>query len=253
MSESAKKSFDLSGRVALVTGAGRSIGRGIALALAERGAAIAVNDLYRERAEEVAAEIEAAGGRAIGLAADVTDLGAVRTMVAQVKGKFGPTDILINNAGIPADGFFPKQFADTTPEDWDTFVQLNLYGVFHCVHSVIGDMSERGWGRIITISSEAWRTGVSFGVSLYAAGKAGAIGFTRHLAAELASKGVTANCVALGEMENLPFAEELAKRYPTGRLGKPEDVAAVVVYLTSNEAEWMTGQTIPLNGGLVTF
>ena len=245
------RAFSSERRTALVTGGGRAIGRGIALALADAGAAVIVNDLHVERAESVASEIRAAGGKAAGIAGDVTHLADVRSLVKAGDKALGPIDILVNNAGIP-DAFLPVQFRDMDPGDWDKFIRLNLYGVLHCVKATVDGMCDRGFGRIITISSEAWRVGSSWGVSLYAAGKAGAIGFTRTLATEVGPKGVTANCIALGEMDNLPMAEQLAKRYPTQRLGRADDVGAAVVYLASREAEWVTGQVLALNGGLVT-
>ena len=251
MTAIATRPFSSERRTALVTGGGRGVGRGIALALADAGAAVIVNDLHRDRAESVASEIRTAGGRAAGIAADVTDLAAVRALVAGGEKALGPIDILVNNAGIP-DAFLPVQFRDMDPKDWDKFIRLNLYGVLHCVKATVDGMCERGFGRIITISSEAWRVGSSWGVSLYAAGKAGAIGFMRTVATEVAAKGVTANCIALGEMDNLPMAEQLAKRYPVPRLGRADDVGAAVVYLASKEAEWVTGQVLALNGGLVT-
>ena len=251
MTTDTRVAFSLAGRTALVTGGGRAIGRGIALLLARAGAAVAVNDLHTERAEAVAAEIHAAGGRAVGLVADVTDLAAVRSLVTAAERSLGPIDILVNNAGIP-DAFLPLKFREMDPKDWDKFIKLNLYGVLNCVKATVDGMCERRFGRIVTISSEAWRMGSTWGVSLYAAGKAAAIGFTRQIACELGPTGVTANCIALGEMDNLPMAEQLARRYPTQRLGRPDDVGAAVVSLASKEAEWVTGQVLALNGGLVT-
>jgi 2-hydroxycyclohexanecarboxyl-CoA dehydrogenase len=243
--------FSCRGRTALVTGGGRGVGEGIALALAEAGGAVAVNDLHLERAEAVARRILDAGGRAIAVGGDVRDLESVRGFVAKTRAGLGPIDILVNNAGIP-DTFLPKPFRQTEPEDWDVYLRLNLYGVLHCVKAVVDEMCEREWGRIVTISSEAWRVGSPIGISMYAAGKAGAIGFMRQLACEIGDRGVTANAVALGEMENLPFAEQLAKRYPTKRVGRPSDVAGAVLYLVSEEAAWVTGQVLAVNGGLVT-
>ena len=243
--------FDLTGRTALVTGAGRNIGRGIACALSARGAHVAVNDLDAGRADDVVSEIRSAGGDATAVAGDVCDPAFVADAVATIGGARGGVDILVNNAGIPGT-FVPTPFRESAPEDWEPFLRLNLYAVLHCTRAVIDGMCERGWGRIVTVSSEAWRVGVPFGISMYAAGKAGAIGFTRQLATEVGPDGVTCNCVALGEMDNLPGADELAERYPTRRVGRPDDVAAAVVYLASEEASWVTGQVLPLNGGLVT-
>jgi NAD(P)-dependent dehydrogenase (short-subunit alcohol dehydrogenase family) len=160
-------------------------------------------------------------------------------------------DVLVNNAGVP-EGMQMVQFRDMQPEAWARYVDLNLYGVLHCCRAVLGGMRERGWGRIVTISSGAGVTGINLGVSLYGAGKGGAIAFMRHLAIENAKAGITANCLALGLMDNKDdreATEHLARTVPVGRLGTPEDVGAAVVYLVSDEAAWLTAQTIHLDGG----
>jgi NAD(P)-dependent dehydrogenase (short-subunit alcohol dehydrogenase family) len=238
-------------RVALVTGAGQGIGAGIARGLAAEGAAVAVNDLHAERAQAVVDEIVSSGGRAAPFVADVTDLDAMRAMVDDIGTAFGPVDVLVNNAGIPADGFVPRRFREMPVEDWDKFVRLNLYGVLIGVRAVIDGMCDRGWGRIVTISSEAGRVGVGFGISLYGAAKAGAVGFSHHLATELIGTGVTVNCVSLGLMATGPDDDRRPPR-PTSRLGTPEDVAGAVCYLASDAADWITGQTLPVNGGHTT-
>jgi len=246
--------FDLSGRVALVTGAGQNVGAGIARALAARGAAVAINDLHAERAERVAKEIEGAGGRAVAAPFDVTSLDATQAGVGSVKSRLGPVDVLVNNAGVP-DGMGLVRFRDYDPAHWARMVDLNLYGVLHCARAVADDMCARRWGRIITISSGAGQVGLSIGVSLYGAGKGGAIAFMRHLAIELARDGVTANTLCLGLMSNAADAaatKAIAAAVPVGRLGTPDDVGAAVVYLASPEASWITGQTISLNGGSTT-
>ncbi len=240
----------LDGRVALVTGAGQGVGAGIARALAAEGAAVAVNDLHVERADGVVSEIVSAGGHAVPAIADVTDLDAVRAMVTDVGASLGPVDVLVNNAGVP-EAFKLQRFRDMPVEDWDKFIQLNLYGVINCIHSVVDGMCDRGWGRIVTISSEAGRIGVGFGISLYGAGKAGAIGFSHHLATELIGTGVTVNCLSLGLMAASPD-DPRRPPPPTARLGRPEDVAGAVCYLASDGAEWITGQTLPVNGGHTT-
>jgi len=242
--------FDLKGHIALVTGAGQGMGVGIAKALAAQGARVAVNDYYAERAEKTAGGIRDVGGSALGIAADVSDLASVRRMVADIERSFGPVDILVNNAGVPVDGMKLAPFINTPVEDWERFFNINLRGVMNCVHSVLHGMCERRWGRIVTISSESWRQGVNMGLSLYAASKAGAVGFMRQLSSEVASYGVTANCVSLGPMNNAPKADVIARHSTTvGRAGTPEDVGAAVVYFASEEASWVTGQVLPLNGG----
>ena len=241
----------LVGRVALVTGAGRGVGAGVAAGLADVGAAVAVNDLDRGRAESVAVGLADAGARAAACVADVTDWAAVQAMVADIEATLGPVDVLVNNAGIPADGFTLRAFRDMPVEDWDRFVRLNLYGVLHCIKATVDGMCARGWGRIVTISSEAGRRGLPTGVSLYGAGKAAAIGFSRHLALDLLDTGVTVNCVALGLMATGPDDDRRPPR-PTTRLGRPDDVAAAVAYLASDAAEWVTGQVLGVNGGAST-
>jgi 3-oxoacyl-[acyl-carrier protein] reductase len=235
--------FDLSGRRALVTGGGQGVGVGIVRALAAQGAAVVVNDLHADRATAVADTVDGAHAAAF----DVTDHEAVLAAVAE----HGPIDILVNNAGVP-EGMGIGPFADMDPAEWAKYVDLNLYGVLHCCHAVIGGMRERGWGRIVTISSGAGVTGINLGVSLYGAGKGGAIAFMRHLAVENARTGVTANSLALGLMagQNDPDATaHLARTVPVGRLGTGDDVGATVCFLASDEAAWLTAQTINLDGG----
>jgi 3-oxoacyl-[acyl-carrier protein] reductase len=246
--------FELDGKVALVTGAGQGVGAGIARMLAARGAAVGVNDLVPERAERVAEEIASAGGRAQALPFDVTDADAVRAGVARLEKSHGPVDVLVNNAGVP-EGMRLERFRDSAPESWATYVDLNLYGVLHCTRAVIDGMCARRGGRIITISSGAAQVGLAIGVSLYAAGKGGAVAFMRHLAMEVAPFGVTVNTLALGLMANAagtPGVPGIERTIPLGRAGLPEDVGAAVVFLASREAGWITGQTIGVNGGAVT-
>ncbi|MEU6259598.1 SDR family NAD(P)-dependent oxidoreductase [Streptomyces sp. NPDC047043] len=243
--------FDLTGHVALVTGAGQNAGAGIARALAEQGATVAVNDLRPERAEATCAEIEKAGGRAVPVPFDVTDIDAVRAGVARAGEALGGTvDIMVNNAGIPADmGYGP--FRDIAPERWRGPVEINLFGAMNCVHAVLPGMRATGWGRVVQISSGAGRTGLAIGVSLYGAGKSGVEGFVRHISQEEAKAGITANTLALGLMQSAggPGIDRIAEGIPVGRLGRPEDVGAAVAFLASPEASWLTGQTIDLNGG----
>ncbi len=235
--------FDLSGRRALVTGAGQGVGEGIAQALADHGAEVLVNDVHAERATTVAEQIPGA----VAVPFDVTNAAAVTAAFDRVPS----VDILVNNAGVP-EGMGIGPFADMDPAEWSRYIDLNLYGVLHCCHAVIGGMRERSWGRIITISSGAGVSGINLGVSIYGAGKGGAIAFMRHLAIENARSGVTANCLALGLMDNKDnreATEHLARTVPVGRLGRPEDVGAAAVFLASDEAAWLTAQTIHLDGG----
>ena len=238
--------FDLSGRVALVTGAGQNVGAGIARMLAAQGAKVAVNDFVPERAAAVAEEI---GGVATPF--DVTDLDAVNAAVADL----GPVDILVNNAGNGgAGGMVPTPFREMEPSAWEGPLRVNLYGVLNCCKAVVDGMCDRGWGRIITIASGAGTAGVNIGVSPYSAGKGGGIAFTRTLALEVARTGVTANSLAIGlmGMPDPKVTQQLAKAIPVGRTGKPEDIGAACVWLASDEASWVTGQTIEINGGSIT-
>ncbi len=243
--------FDLSGRTALVTGAGRNIGAGIARGLAEHGAHVVVNDYFYERARSVAAEIGRAGGLAAPAGFDVTEFDEVQDAVGEV----GDVDILVNNAGLagPAD-MKAEQFRDMDPADWQAPVDVNLFGVMNCCHAVLDGMCDRGWGRIITISSAAGSSGVGIGVAPYSAGKGGGMAFTRSLALEVARSGVTANSLALGlfERKNREITERFARAVPVGRTGRPADVAAACVWLASEEAAWVTAQTIGINGGSLT-
>lgn len=248
--------FELDGRVALVTGAGQGVGAGIADALAAAGATVAVNDIDAERAEARAARIRQAGGAAYALAFDVTDAAAVADAVRAFERQTAPFDTLVNNAGNGgAGGFRPARFRETSPEDWRRFADVNLFGVMNCVKAVVDGMCARRFGRVVTIASGAGVTGASFGISLYGAAKGGAIAFMRHLALETARDGVTANSIALGLMDPRPSGRELsatvdqARGIPVGRLGSPQDAAALCVFLASAEAGWMTGQTLQLNGG----
>jgi 3-oxoacyl-[acyl-carrier protein] reductase len=239
--------FDLTGRVALVTGGGQNVGAGIAGMLAAQGATVAVNDIVAERAAAVAEEI---GG--IAAPFDVTDLESVLDGVAAI-GR--PVDILVNNAGNGgAERMRPQPFREMDREAWEGPIRVNLYGVMHCAKAVVDGMCERGWGRVVTISSGAGTAGVNIGVSPYSAGKGAGIAFTRTLALEVARLGVTCNSLALGLMTNpdQSVTANLARAIPVGRTGVPDDIGAACVWLASDEASWVTGQTIQINGGSVT-
>jgi 3-oxoacyl-[acyl-carrier protein] reductase len=252
--------FDLAGRTALVTGAGRGIGRGVARALAAAGAAVAVNDVDLGRAESVATELGEAGAKAVGLVADVTDARAVAELVAAAGSALGPVDILVNNAGNAGagrgyDGAFVP-FWTSEPHSWQPWFAVNLFGVMLVSHAVLPGMVERGHGRIVTVVSDAGRVGEPYLVP-YSAAKAGAAGFTRALAREVGRHGVTVNAVSLGTVrdpadtrEHDPDADAAQlRRYVVRRFGTPDDVAAAIRFLVSEEASWITGQTYPVNGG----
>ena len=237
---------DLSAHVALVTGASRGIGAAIAVTLAELGAAVAVN--YRERADEaeaVVAKIKANGGRAIAIAADVSQSAAVAKMVEQVARDLGPVDILVNNAGIA----IVRSIDELSESDFDRTVLVNLKSAFLCTQAVLPDMRMRKWGRIVNITSGAARGAGAIGPH-YNASKAGMEGLTRGYAARLVKEGVTVNNVApsLIETDMMRGRTDLARNIPLGRMGQPAEVAQAVAMVLGND--YMTGQTIILNGGM---
>ena len=245
--------FSLEGQTALVTGAGRGMGLGIAETLARLGATVAVNDFYPERAEEAAAGLTAQGLAAFAAPADVGDYAQVQEMVAGIRARTGRLDVYVSNAGVPVSGMGYARFLESTPEDWERFVRLNMYGLMNGCHAVLSGMIEKKWGRIVAITSESWRAAVPMGIAAYAASKAGVVGFVRQLAAEVGRKGVNVNALSLGTMNNWEGSEELArKNCIIPRAGSPADVGAGVAYLASREAEWVTGQIVPLNGGGIT-
>ena len=176
---------------------------------------------------------------------------AVVTGIGKLEADLGPLDILVNNAGVP-EGMAIGPFLETLPEAWRPYVDLNLYGVMNCSHVAVQGMVQRGHGRVITISSGAGTMGIALGIAAYGAGKGGGLSFMRHLAMETARSGVTANTIALGMIDNHAdpsITEAIGRSIPVGRPGNPKDIGPLCVYLASNEAEWMTGQTIELNGG----
>jgi len=246
--------FDLTGRVALVTGGGRGIGAATAEALVSRGAAVVVNDLHEDRAADVAQRLRSAGGRATVATADVSDAAAITAAFGAAADELGPVDILVNNAGIPESGVPMSAFADSRPEDWEAMLRLNAIGIMNCTLAALPSMTERGWGRIVTMTSDSGRTGEPQ-LAAYAASKAAAAGFVRSLSKEVGASGVTCNSLSLGTVlpDDHAMAPEAyerhARRYAVRRLGRPADVAAAVVWLASDEAGWVTGQTIPVNGG----
>jgi 3-oxoacyl-[acyl-carrier protein] reductase len=237
---------DLNGHTALVTGGSRGIGAAIAAALAEAGAAVAVN--YRERADEaeaVAAKIKDIGGRAMTIAADVSQAAAVAKMVDHVASALGAIDILVNNAGTAV----VRGIDDLTESDFDQTIAVNLKSAFLCIQAVLPAMRANKWGRIVNISSGAARGAGAIGVH-YNASKAGMEGLTRGYAARLVKEGITVNAVApsLIETDMMRGRSDLARNIPLGRMGRPNEVAQAVLMVLEND--YMTGQTIILNGGM---
>lgn len=256
--------LDLGGQSAFITGAGQGAGRSIALLLAHHNAGgIAVNDFVAERAEAVVAEIEALGVRAVAVPADVGEYAAVRAAIDTATSKLGPITLLINNAGNAGPnaqmGHSPW-FWDTHPADWDRYFRTNLQGVMNCCHVALPGMVARGKGRIVTIVSDAGRVGEAR-LAAYSAAKAGAAGFMRSIARETGRFGITANAVSLSALEPLldpaskaqflasEQAKSIVSRYVIRRFGKPDDVAVMTLFLCSDAAGWITGQTYPVNGG----
>jgi NAD(P)-dependent dehydrogenase (short-subunit alcohol dehydrogenase family) len=262
--------LQLQGKVALVTGGGRGVGRGICLRLAEEGCKVVVNDYHEQRAQRVAAEIRERGAEALPLRADITDLAQVRGMVKTTEETWGPVDILVNNAGIPTrePGAEAKSgwedFALTSPESWRSIVDLNVYGTMNCTHSVLTPMIERRQGKIISIMSEAGRLGEAK-LAAYSGAKAAILGFSKAVAREVGKHCINVNVVALGAIDAKEISFEqlddatkervskLFKAYPIGRglqrLSRASDIADAVAFLASDRAQYITGQVLGLSGG----
>jgi len=244
--------FSLKDKVALVTGASQGIGWDIAQALVVAGAKVAVAARTEEKLALLVGEIEAAGGEAIAVKMDVADAEQVKTGFKQVIEKFGRLDILVNNAAITRDGLAVRMKVD----DWDAVIRTNLTGAHLCIQQALGTMMRARAGRIINVSSVVAQMG-NAGQANYVAAKAGLIGLTKAIAMEIASRNITVNAVAPGFIET-PMTdvlsdkvkEELKARIPLGRLGVPRDVAAAIVFLASDEAAYITGHVLDVNGGL---
>ena len=245
--------MSLAGKVAVVTGGSRGIGRAISLQLAKMGAKIVINYVSRpEAAEETKARIEAMGGECVLVKFDVAKTAEVLDAFKQITTEYGRVDILVCNAGITRDGLL----ATMKEADWDQVMAVNLKGAFNCIKAGCRPMMKQRWGRIIIITSVVGFAG-NAGQANYSASKAGLVGLTRSSARELASRGITVNCVAPGyintDMTNdLPEAvrEKILSEIPLGLLGEPGDIAGAVTYLASDDARYVTGQTIHVNGGM---
>ncbi len=242
-------------RVAVVTGGGSGMGRAICRHLARQGHRIAVLDVDAGGAAAVAAELEADGAEALGARVDVSDRAAVDAALDEVRARFGPVEIMVTSAGI--EGFV--DFLDITAEAWDRMMAVNLTGTFHCLQAAVPDMIHAGWGRIVTISSSSAQSGTRR-MSHYVASKGGVIALTKALALDLAPHGITVNTIPPGvidtpmmrrPMESGAMAgeEQILARAPLGRFGTPDDIAAACAFLCSEEAGYITGQLIGVNGG----
>jgi 3-oxoacyl-[acyl-carrier protein] reductase len=246
--------MDLSGKVALVTGSARGIGRAVALKLAGSGADIAVNDIAAsaEPLEEVAGEIRALGRQALAATADVSSPADVNHLVEAVVGAYGRIDILVNNAGVTRDQLIMRM----SDEEWDTVLNIDLKSAFLCTRAVLRHMLRQRWGRIISIASVVGVIG-NAGQANYASAKAGVIGLTRSVAKEVGSRGITANAIAPGFIETKMTEQleekqrqALLERIPLGKAGSPEDVAEAVAFLASEEAGYITGHVLNVDGGM---
>src|SRR5207245_1399875 len=245
--------MSLSGAVALVTGASQGIGRACALKLAAAGAAVAVAARNQNKLNELVNEITAANGKAAAFALDVCDEEQIKSGIKSALGQFGKIDILVNNAGITRDQLVMRM----KRADWDSVLNTNLTSAYLCIQQVIGSMLKQRWGRIINIASVFGQMGQA-GQANYAASKAGLIGLTMAIAREVGSRTITCNAVAPGLIETAmtaglgdEFKQNAVKQIPLGRVGSPEDVAHAVAYLASEEASYITGHVLNVNGGLL--
>jgi 3-oxoacyl-[acyl-carrier protein] reductase len=245
--------MSLSGRVALVTGASQGIGRTCALRLAKAGATVAVAARNQEKLNELVNEISRAGGKAAAFALDVGDEEQVKSTVKFAIAQLGKIDILVNNAGITRDQLVMRM----KRADWDAVLQTNLTSAYLCIQAVIGSMLKQRWGRIINISSVFGQMGQA-GQANYAAAKAGLIGLTMAIAREVGSRNITCNAVAPGFIETAmtaalsdEFKQTAVRQIPLGRVGSPEDVAGAVAFLASDDASYVTGHVLSVNGGML--
>jgi len=246
--------FDLTGKVAVVTGAGRGIGRSISLALAQGGAIVVPTDVVNPGASPAGAQVPGPGSVADVVVMNVTDSAGTEAVFGEILSRCGRIDILVNNAGITRDQLLMRM----KREDWDKVLEVNLTGAFVCTQAVLRPMMKQRGGRIISISSVVGQMG-NAGQSNYAASKAGLIGFSKSLAREVASRNITVNVVAPGLIDTdmtraLPpeVQAEWQSKVPLGRFGTPEEIAATVCFLASSEASYITGQVLAVNGGMYT-
>ena len=244
---------DLNGKVAIVTGAGGGMGLAIARRLASGGAKVVANDISLDSAERTVGDLANAGHKAVAVAGDVSAAGDVRRLVDETLERFGAIHVLVNNAGV----LRPTRVVDMEEEEWDLIIRVNLKGTYLCSRAVLPVMQQQGWGRIVNMSSTAGRSTSTVGGAHYTASKAGVLGFTRHLAREMARDGITVNAVCPGLIDtdmvrstiNQEQMDAYAERFPAGRVGEPREVAEVVAFLASERTAYITGASLDINGG----
>ena len=255
--------YGLSGRTILITGGARGIGAAAAALFAAEGAKLALVDINGAAAEAAAARIKANGGQAVGIAADITDIGQCAAMVARAQDAMGPLSAVVNSAAVLDD----KTFLESTPADWNRVVSVCLYGAMNVLHSALPGMVERSFGRVVFLASDSARLGQAR-LSYYAAAKAGVIALVKSVAQEVGGAGITLNVISpgatdtelrqereaglratMGEEKYARRVKSVLKMYPTGRIGQPDDIAGAILYLCSAQAGWVTGQVVSVNGG----
>jgi len=246
-------SFTFEQKVALITGAGQGMGKAVAITLGQQGAQIAVNDRNKDAAEATASELQKLGINAIAIPADVTLKNDVQNMIQKTTDHFGTLHILINNAGI----LYPTKVINMPEDEWDRVINVNLKGTFLCSQAVLPTLQQNNWGRIVNFSSTAGKNISTVGGAHYTAAKAGILGFTRHLAKEVAQHNITVNAVCPGLIDTDMVRNTIdpdrqqayANSFPISRLGKPEEVADLVAFLCSDKAAYITGASLDINGG----
>ena len=243
---------NLDGKISIVTGAAQGIGKAIALNLAEAGATVVVGDILLEQAEKTVEEIQAAGGNAMAVELNVSDADSVKAVVKKVVGEYGRIDHLINNAGITRDNLLMRMKKD----EWDAVINVHLSGVFNCTQGVMRTMMKQRYGRIVNIASVIGQAG-NPGQTNYGASKAGVIGFTKSAAREVASRGITVNAItpgfivsAMTEALSDEVKQSMLDTIPLGILGQPEDIANATRFLVSDDASYITGNVLNVNGGM---